>query len=267
MLRSVLKIHLKDYLFWTDSQAVLKYIANDKARFYTYVANRVSFIRDNTSTQQWRYVTSKNNPADDASSGVSLPMFLESKWWICGLEFLWEPEHSWPMEGYKQESLTQNDPEVKSCTVMCKITTQDQQNPTDKLLSYFSDSIRLLKAVAWYQKFGDILLIFAAERKELEANIRTCAHHQKVTSQLHVFKPTLSGQHLYTKDLGRAEKAVVIFIQWQAFPNEFAKLKTPPHNVQRKSTIYKLDPKWLRSKIVTKWITESRRMTVKCKNV
>lgn len=70
MLRSVLKIHLKDYLFWTDSQAVLKYIANDKARFYTYVANRVSFIRDNTSTQQWRYATSKNNPADDASSGV-----------------------------------------------------------------------------------------------------------------------------------------------------------------------------------------------------
>ncbi len=125
------------------------------------------------------------------------------------------------MERYKQESLTQNDPEVKSCTVVCNIVTQDQQNPTDKLLSNFSDS---------------------PKRKELEANIRTRAHHQKVTSQLHVLRATLSGQHLSTKDLGRAEKAVVAFTQGQAFPNEFAKLKTAPHNVQRKSTIYKLDP-------------------------
>ncbi len=211
MLRSELQLPLNDSLFWTDSQAVLKYIANDKARFYTYVANRVSFIRDNTSAQQWRYVTSKNNPADDASSGVSVPMFLENKRWICGPEFLWEPEHSWSMEGYEQESLTQSDPEVKSCTVVCNIVTQDQQNPTDKLLSYFSDWTRLLKAVGWYQKFGDILLIFAAKRKELEANIRTCAHHQKVTSQLHVLRATLSGQHLSTKDIGRAENAVVAF--------------------------------------------------------
>ncbi len=242
MLRTELQLPLKDSLFWTDSQAVLKYIANDKARFYTYVANRVSFIRDNTSAQQWRYVTSMNNPADDASRGVSVPRFLENKRWLCGPEFLWEPEHRWPMEGYEQESLTQDDPEIKSCTVVCNIVTQDQQNPTDTLLSYFSDWTRLLKAVAWYQKFGDILLIFAAKRKELVANIHTRAHHQKVTSQLHVLRATLSGQHLSTKDLGRAEKAVVAFTQRQAFPNEMAKLKTPPNYVQRKSTIYKLDP-------------------------
>ncbi len=69
MLRSEMQLPLKDSLFWTDIQAVLKCIANDKAKFYTYVANRVSFIRDNTSTQQWRYVTGRNNPADDASRG------------------------------------------------------------------------------------------------------------------------------------------------------------------------------------------------------
>lgn len=39
MLRSELQLPLNNSLFWTDSQAVLKYIANDSARFHTYVAN------------------------------------------------------------------------------------------------------------------------------------------------------------------------------------------------------------------------------------
>lgn len=54
-------------VFWTDSQTVLKYIGNDYTRFKTYVANRVALIRDNTDLSQWRYVKSKDNPADDAS--------------------------------------------------------------------------------------------------------------------------------------------------------------------------------------------------------
>lgn len=44
------------------------------------------------------------------------------------------------------------------------------------------------------------------------------------------------------KDLGRAEKEIVSYTQRQAFPNEFEKLKITPHNVQKKSTLYKLDP-------------------------
>lgn len=83
MLQSEVQLPLKNSLFWTDSQAVLKYIANDCVRFHTYVAKRVSFIRENTSTQQWRHVSSKDNPADDASRGLSVPVFLERKRWIC----------------------------------------------------------------------------------------------------------------------------------------------------------------------------------------
>lgn len=43
-------------------------------------------------------------------------------------------------------------------------------------------------------------------------------------------------------DLGRAEKAVVSYTQRQAFSNEFEKLKITPHNVKKRSTLYKLDP-------------------------
>ncbi|KAL7870670.1 hypothetical protein SRHO_G00081670 [Serrasalmus rhombeus] len=44
MLRRELHVDLKASVFWTESQTVLKYIANDSARFKTFVANRVLLI-------------------------------------------------------------------------------------------------------------------------------------------------------------------------------------------------------------------------------
>ncbi|KAJ8019886.1 hypothetical protein HOLleu_41658 [Holothuria leucospilota] len=46
-------------MFWTDSMIVLGYIRNEERRFKTFVANRVSKIRENSSPDQWRHVGSK----------------------------------------------------------------------------------------------------------------------------------------------------------------------------------------------------------------
>lgn len=46
MLRKELELNLKRSTFWTNSQSVLKYIANECTRFHTFVANRISIIRD-----------------------------------------------------------------------------------------------------------------------------------------------------------------------------------------------------------------------------
>ena len=56
--------------YWTDSTTVLKYIRNEAKRFHVFVANRVQSNRDQTDSTQWRYVKSKNNPADEASHGL-----------------------------------------------------------------------------------------------------------------------------------------------------------------------------------------------------
>ncbi|KAL7881025.1 hypothetical protein SRHO_G00032790 [Serrasalmus rhombeus] len=90
MLRRELHVDLKASVFWTDSQTVLKYIANDSARFKTYVANRVLLIQDNTHLSQWRYVSSKHNPADDCSRGLSARKLIEQKRWIHARDFLWK---------------------------------------------------------------------------------------------------------------------------------------------------------------------------------
>ena len=85
---------LKEF-FWKDSQVVLAYIQNDTSRFKTYVANRVQQIRDHTTPNQWNYVESKHNPADDASRGLSVQNLLQSPTWIKGPAFLWEPNQDW----------------------------------------------------------------------------------------------------------------------------------------------------------------------------
>lgn len=48
MLKAELELELSQSVFWTDFTSVLKYINNENKRFHTFVANRVSTIRDVT---------------------------------------------------------------------------------------------------------------------------------------------------------------------------------------------------------------------------
>ncbi len=82
MLRQELQINLEDSNFWTDSTTVLRYIENDSTRLKTFVANRVSLIREASKPSQWRYVSSADNPADQASRGLNGDNLIESKNWI-----------------------------------------------------------------------------------------------------------------------------------------------------------------------------------------
>ena len=58
--------------FWTDRQVALGYVNNESKRFKVFVANRVQLIHDNSNTNQWHYVDTKSNPADDASRGLDV---------------------------------------------------------------------------------------------------------------------------------------------------------------------------------------------------
>ena len=60
---------LQDF-YWTESKVVLGFINNESRRFPLYVANRVQLIRDHTSPDQWRYVKSGSNPADEGSRSL-----------------------------------------------------------------------------------------------------------------------------------------------------------------------------------------------------
>eukprot|EP00794_Sanderia_malayensis_P004327 gene4327-4900_t len=73
-------IEFDDIRIYTDSRVVLGYINNTSRRFYTYVANRVSRIRQSTHPNQWNYVHTSDNPADLATRPNSATELSASNW-------------------------------------------------------------------------------------------------------------------------------------------------------------------------------------------
>ena len=59
------ELDIKDYeeTYWTDSKVILGYINNEVKRFKIFVANRVLTIKESSNVEQWKYISSKDNPA------------------------------------------------------------------------------------------------------------------------------------------------------------------------------------------------------------
>ena len=69
-LKIKLSLNVDREIFWTDSQVELGNIKNETKKFKIFVESRVQFIQDNTKKDQWRYIQTKQNPADLASRGI-----------------------------------------------------------------------------------------------------------------------------------------------------------------------------------------------------
>ena len=218
-------------IFWTDSQVVLGYIANESRRFHIFVANRVQQIRDSTRVEQWNYVDTKSNPADKASRGMSADEMLNSELWWKGPEFL---SSTLPLPLKTQTtSLSSDDPEVKNIVVHA-INTQLNQ-PPDLLtrLQYFSSWHRAKRAIAVCIKYRDIL------RDRVRGDVR----------QNHKYVP------VNVQELQDAERVIIKAAQIQAFSKEYKTLvESGPYaeerqqarkrntSLKRDSCLYRLDP-------------------------
>lgn len=129
--------------FWTDSKVVLGYINNEARRFHTFVSNRIQKIHLSSSPQQWRYVSTSDNPADFASRGLSAREILTSSWFK-GPLFLWEKEI--PPATDVSAEIQIGDPEVKRIQAL-NTQTQNQLSLSDRL-SKFSSWSKAVQAVA-----------------------------------------------------------------------------------------------------------------------
>ena len=95
------------------------YVKNEARRFYVFVANRVQRIRDHTASEQWNYVESKCNPADDASRGLKSSEIASDSRWMNGPPFLYEARQDWQHYNQPDEKafLLLDDVEVKKIRI------------------------------------------------------------------------------------------------------------------------------------------------------
>ena len=237
MLQEELDFDDITHVFWTDSKVVLGYIGNDARRFHVFVANRVQQIRENTSPDQWKYVETENNPADDSSRGLSAQQLNESCRWLKGPEFLWQPEL--PSTVVERWIPTPNDPEVNKVKSFATQATNARLPSLVSRLEYFSCWHRAKRAVANCKRL--MMRLKNPEMKDAKNRAPTRQIHQKYK--------------VIVDDLTNAEDTILRHVQEEAFPDELKILRAHTHNtadraevsklkatMKKTSCLYRLDP-------------------------
>ncbi|KAM8861775.1 uncharacterized protein ACB058_008484 isoform 2-T2 [Synchiropus picturatus] len=246
MLQCELQLKLEESRFWTDSMTVLKYIENDAARYKTFVANRVSFIREVTKTSQWKYVSTADNPADQASRGLSAEGLLHSKNWIQGPKFLLLPESEWPQRP-DQPMNQEEDAELKKSAQVSLIQVDEPMDPMTQFVHHFSCWYKLKKATAWLMRLKEILQNMRQKRKELQDTIQNCGDDSSkaealLKQEMLKYKKGFKKQIISNEDLIKAEVELIRLCQKRKYAEELKVLQDGKDHVKKDSHIFKLDP-------------------------
>ena len=212
-----------DVIYYTDSTAVLAYITNDQQRWPIFVANRVSCIRKFSNPSQWHYIRSEDNPADQASRGLTAPEILYNSDWLYGPSFLTGPESAWPLEPIPASSDT-------CCTSEITIPAAESiDSPIHRMITHQSSWRQVKMNVAVFSKLRAILLARASQRRgeryELDCRI------------------TVS-------DVEAAEQIVLMWTQSECFNEEVRRLSETASDcsfsargkLKRSSPLYRLNP-------------------------
>lgn len=117
-LRKVMQIKSLPIFLWTDSEIVLSWIHSNSSCFQTFVGNRISKIQTLTLPEQWRHVSSKDNPADILSRGLSAKALSECHLWFLGPLFLHGKQEHWPTEFRPSLQITSDLERKKNSTIV-----------------------------------------------------------------------------------------------------------------------------------------------------
>ena len=211
--------------FWTDSTTVLQYIRNESHAFKTFVANRVAFIRNNSSLSQWFYVPSSSNPADKATRIMSSAEFLKCSLWKNISPFLQSLSAMWPAQPDFLSVSSETDVEFKLVPKLCNVCVS-VCTTVDDLFCKYSKWTKLRSVIAWLLHFRNNL-----QRSRSENAQNRCFHKEN----------SKTIQPLSVKELHEAEIQIVKFLQWKYFLDELQSLSTGK-TVKGSSQLVSLDP-------------------------
>ena len=158
-LRQVLDLHIIHSMFWSDSEIVLKYIANESRRFHVFVANRVSVTTDN----------------------------LDNDMWLRGPQFLSVHKCYWESGEEPSCELSPNDPEVrkKSASVTVSAVLAQSHNDQDRfhsgiidrVIAHYSPQSKMKGALTWP-------VLYIAFLRGSRDDSKLLVEHGKTTEQI-----------------------------------------------------------------------------------
>ncbi|KAL0894481.1 hypothetical protein ABMA27_013075 [Loxostege sticticalis] len=100
--------HASRRVFWSDSKTVLAWIRSDSRKYKAFVSHRLGEIAEQTQVNEWRWVPTVLNVADDATR-----LSTSSERWWHGPSFLREQEEDWPQPNATQNTCPENELELR----------------------------------------------------------------------------------------------------------------------------------------------------------
>ena len=97
-------INVRRRVLWSDSTVALSWIRSDPRNYKPFVAHRVVEILESTSVDEWRWVPTDHNPADEATKWKGKPNFDFGGNWFQGPEFLLHGEDDWPSQRHNSDN-------------------------------------------------------------------------------------------------------------------------------------------------------------------
>ena len=224
LLKKELNLGEVTHYFWTDSKVVLGYIRNNTRRFKTFVANRIHQIKENTHAEQWSYIPTRENPADDASRGLNAEWESSNSRWFQGLSFLWQEEKHWPNQDESVE-LAADDPELKRETKSLAAAVVQQEDVIEYLEERISN----------WSKFKRIIALLLCYKRKLLQHIRSKKGWKGANTI------NCNDRLFNLEELKRAEKEVIKSVQQRHFKEEIMALHNR-NSLKSSSKIIKSDP-------------------------
>ncbi|XP_053691451.1 uncharacterized protein LOC128739969 [Sabethes cyaneus] len=146
-----LKISPTQVHFWSDSTTVLQWLRSAPGRWKTFVANRVSYIQQATTIDNWKHIAGVDNPADDISRGLNPPEIVNSTRWWTGPSWLTLASEFWPVGALPTDELPETRTEGKNVPLVAMSTTQCSFN--EYLFARYSDYSPLRRTTAYCLRY------------------------------------------------------------------------------------------------------------------
>ena len=143
-----LDIPISSTILWSDSMDTLHWIQGHSRKFKTFVANRVAEIQTITEPLQWRYIPTKENPADILSCGMSVKSLCDSQMWWSGPDFLKNEKSNWPKNSLNKEVMWLSQTETRTITMATVDVSENRLDPSR--YSNLNHLIRITALSTWF---------------------------------------------------------------------------------------------------------------------
>ena len=182
---------VQETCFWTDSRTVLCWLRADGKKYLQFVAHRVGEIQETTDPNQWKWVPTLENVADEATRDNKECEWGAESRWLNGPSFLKKSKEEWPKEKVIEILDDQEHLEMKKEYIgVC------MSNPSVIEGEKFSSWTRLVRVTAWVFRF------LTKSRKRVDS----------------------TGVELTPHEILSAEKWWWKRSQWESYPSEMTSL-------------------------------------------